>query len=165
MALDYELEIACDIDSDNLLRIVEDSLGIDHYRDPHFRSEHNPSLVGRWTPWFLLTASKTDQRCGEISEEWLGFRPTVHLGFRLTKDDEERDRAYQLMLRATSAVLVGVVGDAALAFNGETGILIRRDGRVTLTTEPLTFYPEALAEIRMPYQFGRVPTAADAPGP
>lgn len=162
MAVDYDLEIASDIDSDSLLRIVEDALGLDHFRHPEFMVKHNPSLVGRGAPGFLLTASADDPRCAEIWEEWLGFKPKVSVGFRWDKK-EDWDITYRRILRATSAVLATVPGDAALISNGENGHLIRRGDRVIVSDNPGWFKPEDLAEIRVPYELGRVPSAADAP--
>ena len=163
MATEYDLHIASDIDSDSLFRIVEDSLGLDHFHDPEWRSERNPSLVGRSVPGFILTASVESQMGSETMKEWLGFRPKVVLGFRMRNNDETWPIPYHHMLRATSAVLERLPDDAALVLNGETGILIRRGGHVTLSDKPRTFDPEDLAEIRVPYEIGRVPTAADAP--
>lgn len=158
MATEYQLYIASDIDSDSLLRIVEDALGLDHFRDPEWRSERNPSLVGRSAPGFILTASAEDQISAEIRQEWLGFRPKLRLGFRMSHEHEWRD-LYPRVLRATSAVLERLPDDAALIVNYDTGRLIRRGGHVTLADEPSAFYPEALAELRMRYDFGKVPVA------
>lgn len=162
MATDYDLYIASDIDSDSLLQMVEVALGLDHFRDPEFRSESNPSLVGRYAPGFCLTAIAVDPISAEIRGEWLGFRPKVSVGFHWDKE-EDWPTTYRRILRATSAVLASVPGDAALILNGDSGKLIRRGGRVIVSEEPCVFDAEDLAEIQVPYERGRVPTAADAP--
>jgi hypothetical protein len=103
-----------------------------------------------------------DEISAGILGEWLGFRPKVLIGFHLSHEVEWRD-VYPRILHAVSAVLECLPDDAALIVNYDTGRLIRRSGRVTLSDEPTAFYPEALAEIRGPYEFGRVPIAGDAP--
>jgi hypothetical protein len=162
VSADYDIFIASDIDSDSLLRIVEDALGLDHFRDPEYRSEHNPSVVGRWAPGFILTAHAVHPMSAEIRGEWLGFRPQVSVCFRWDKE-EDWSISYRRILRAASAVLERLPDDAALVLNGESGILIRRGDRVIVSDEPRVFDAEDLAEIRVPYELGKVPTAADAP--
>lgn len=162
MSVPYDIYVDSNIDSDVLLRIVEAGLGLDHLRDPRLQPARNPSLISRACPEFDLIASAEDPICAEIKGEWLGFRPTASIGFH-RRHDTDPSVFYRSVLRATSAVLENVSGNLALVVNGETGMLIRRSGRVTVRDEPRTYFAEALSELRVPYEFGRIPSAGESP--
>lgn len=164
MATYYHIYVTNNVSPGRLLEIVEDALGLDHDRAPEFSSEHNPSLVGREAPWFLLSSHALDAISAEINEEWLGFKPTAVLEFRIASTDEVWPLTGRI-LRATSAVLTKVPGDAALTLNYDHGVLIRRNGRVILTDNTDYFNADDAGDVLVPYEFGRVPSAGDAPGP
>lgn len=156
MAIEYSLDITADIEPERLLHLVEEELGLDHDRDPECRTDDNSALVGRDAPGFYLTALPVDRTSGEIAEEWLGFKPSVRLMFRMDKEGDIRT-AYLRVLRATSGVLARLPGDAALILNGEHVRVLRRRGRVIVKNDPRVFDAEALAEIRVPHELGEVP--------
>jgi hypothetical protein len=153
MAIEYTLDIADDIEPDRLLRLVEAELGLDHDRDSE---ANNAEIVGRDAPGFYITALPVDPMSAEIAGEWLGFKPTVRVMFRIDKDGDRR-AAHQRVLRATSGVLTRLPGDSALILNGEHVELLRRRGLVIVNVDPRAFDAEALAEIRVPYTRGDVP--------
>jgi hypothetical protein len=156
VTIEYSLDIARDIEPELLLHLVEEELGLDHERDPECRSDRIPSLVGRDAPGFYLTALPVDQMNGQITEEWLGFRPWVRVMFRMDKEEDIRG-AFLRVLRATSGVLARLPGDVALILNGEHVRVLRRGGRVIVKDDPRVWDAEALAEIRIPYELGHVP--------
>lgn len=156
MAIEYSLDIAGQIEPEGLLRLVEEALGLERDHVPEPRSDGLPGLVTRDAPGFHLTALPVDARSGEISEEWLGFKPRVRVVFRMDKDGDVRG-AYLRVLRATSGVLARLRDDAALVLNGEHVRVLRREGRAIVNSDPRVFDAEALAEIRVPYDLGAVP--------
>lgn len=126
MALDYTLHLDAELSPVALLRSACRSLGL----APTLRDE---PLVSHAAPDMILTAMRTGASRHSILEEELGIRPRIDLSFRL--DKERRFEARRRMLQVCSDALGTLAGDAALLFDGEYVLLLRRAGRLVIHTD------------------------------
>lgn len=86
-----------------------------------------------------------------VSEEF-GFQPRVSITFRLDKEAEPVAIRTRL-LRGCLALLADCTDDAVFLFNGETVILLRRNGRLVLNPVEGFWTKEAIALVPTPYEF------------
>lgn len=158
MAIQYTVYVADPIDTEQLLRWVEDALGLDHTRVAEPHAARNPTLVGRPAPGFYLNASAVEARSAEILVEWLGFEARAFVTFRMEKEGDTR-AAFLRVLGCTSALLQALPGDLALVLDGEHVRAIRAHGRVVVLDDPRVLDAEALGQLNVPYELGSVPHA------
>jgi hypothetical protein len=158
MAIQYSVYVAYPIDTEQLLRRVEDALGLDHTRVAEPHAAHNPTLLGRPAPGFYLNASAVEAVSAEIMAEWLGFEPRAFVIFRMEKEGDTR-AAFLRVLRCTSALLQALPGDVALILDGEHVRVLRAQGRVVALDDPRVLDAEALAQLSVPYDLGSLPRA------
>lgn len=144
MALEYTLSLDSALDPEGLLRACEQALGL----SPKPRIPGD--IVERNAPGMFLTGAFAAPMEREVLEDELGIRPRVTVTFRL--DKEVRHAARLRMLRATADLLTRIPGDAALVFNGDFVLLVRRDGRVLVNASDDLFDPDELAALDLPYE-------------
>ncbi|MBD2020412.1 hypothetical protein H6F43_09455 [Leptolyngbya sp. FACHB-36] len=97
---------------------------------------------------------RTNDYSLRVLEEECGFRPTLHVSFRLDKF-EHRDYGYHIMLQATSALLCHIAGDAALFCPNNTTMLLKRVGdRLILNS---IWFESAPEEIALPHEMEVLP--------
>jgi hypothetical protein len=88
----------------------------------------------------------------EMIEEEFGFTPTASVTFRRDKDAEPVAVRTRL-LRGSLSLLEGGTNDTVLLFNGETVILLRRNGKLVLNPLEGFWTEEVLAVIPTPHEF------------
>jgi hypothetical protein len=99
--------------------------------------------------WIHATDTKVPS--WSVMPEDFGFTPTVTVSFR---QDKFTDTLAQTddMIRLTSYLLDHVPGDAALHFEFEYIMLLRRDGELSLNERSDIWSPQRLAMVRQSYQ-------------
>src|SRR4051812_8477744 len=119
MALSYTFDISTKVAPESLMRTFLLSLGLPW--DPHKGCS--------------ATADTFDAGVGpltgysrEITTEQLGFEPDTYFSFRTWADADIEAR--EQIVRGTLAICRAVTGDAALLFNGEYILFIRRAGTI-----------------------------------
>ncbi len=134
MSLDYSFLIANDAQPDQVLNLLSKSaLGLERDTEGHWlikwSAEQNPIL--------LVASVSLDDYSQEIREEFLGFRPSLLVGFTPQPDngdtfEEDSEVADRTMRDAVILLLRNLKGNAAFLFNGDQNLLQR-------TAEKLVF--------------------------
>lgn len=143
MAQDYSLELLTDVEPTEILEFLAEKFDF-QWGDETYLT--NPGVgVGSFR--------RTNDFSLRVLEEECGFRPTLHVGFRLNKF-EHHDDGYRIMLQATSALLCHIAGDAVLFFLGDIMLLKRVGDRLILNS---IWFKSAPAEIALPHEMQVLP--------
>ena len=91
----------------------------------------------------------------DVIREALGFEPDLSVLFKVASRTEPREAAVRAVLAASLRLLEAEGGDAALLFNGETVVFVRRSGAFTLdegfwTPARAPLAPRGAARARFP---------------
>lgn len=132
MSITYELEIDTDRDPEDLIARLA--------RQPGFRScnvdetgEAGGSIA--LGPGLRIVAIVPEQEDALLTQDLLGFTPTVSIIFIETGRDVADDIRYPAMITAVVAVMAEIAGDAVLSFDDSIVLFLRRSGRVTINTD------------------------------
>ena len=92
----------------------------------------------------------------ETVKDEFGFAPDVDIVFRPNSvDDPVATRA--CLIEGCMALLNGHAHDAVLLFNGETVVLLRRDGELVLNRIEGFWTETVQAAVTVAYEFGAIP--------
>jgi hypothetical protein len=120
MGIEYHLDIATALEPSQALRVMGSELGIE--------------LNGHGNlapPGLFISASKKGERGQALFEEMYGFRPTVHVGFRVqTQEEEDTHRAKRVIARLLVELLQHEQGDAVFMHGIDNPVLQRLSGKV-----------------------------------
>lgn len=119
MALDYSFDISTSLAPESLMRAFLLSLG-------KLKDLKNEFEAG--TDNFYATVCEVQARSREIRLEQLGFEPAVSFAFRTSADVDIEARKESV--RGTLALCRTITGDAALLFNSEYILFIRKAGTI-----------------------------------
>lgn len=123
MAIEYTLKVDSESSVERLAQDVSSELGVGIRRESTQLWSFEDSFV-------FVTIFGPSERGSRIVFEEYGVHPTVCVGFRL--DKFELQRAEDVLVTLTLAVLRSVSGDAILLYNGELPVLRRQAGVVSL---------------------------------
>jgi hypothetical protein len=140
MALEYTLEIAGQTQISELAKRLCSV------------PEYQQAAEGVIAPGLQVHIGRPNSLEIEMIEEEFRFTPTASVMFRRDKEFEPV-AARTSLLRGCVALLEGSTDDAVLLFNGETVILLRRNGRLVLNPVEGFWTDEALAVIPTPIEF------------
>lgn len=136
MSLDYSFSISTEREPQYVLNLLREGLGLEHEAS-HAAEIH----VG---------AEKTRPVICSILREELGIEPKVDVQLTLDKFGD-LPSAMTRMLRGVLAVLLQEPGDAVLLFQGETILLLRKEGRLYLNDGLEIWTPARQELVGMPY--------------
>lgn len=128
MALDYSLDIQTDLLPEDALSVLANDLKL------KWEDEEPPNLFASAIKIF---ARPTLARLQSTISEHFNFFSTLHLSFRLhpVESDIEYEEAKRIMLKSVLKVLERSTGDAVMLFNGETIVLQRFSGKLSLNKD------------------------------
>jgi hypothetical protein len=141
MALNYSLSICSELEPLEVLTAIlnETNLGI------NFNNDTINDGISATGDGISVHTSKIGIESKAILKEELGISQDISIIFRLDRHERWKS-SRNIMLQAVSAILNNFPGDAALLFNSENVILLRRSGRITLNTG-LGFWTDDCIEI------------------
>lgn len=148
MALEYQLVISTDSSIKSLREVV-------HQHSSLVWSADHTFLTGTGVQVSGIASSRSRQA---TIEEGFGFRPEAQLFFRMASDPEERRVGYHVMLEVVADFLQREAGQAVLLFNGETILLQRLGGELTLNRDWQPWQNEGLDLITLPYKVQSLPS-------
>jgi hypothetical protein len=148
MGLDYGLELATELKPEQLLRVLEEQLGLKWGDEKSLRS-----------PALWIDVVETSSTGHEIIEEAFHFKPDVLVIFRLNAVSDDYEEGNRVMLRATM-LLLEHGRDGVLLFNGEHIVLQRIGGQLALNADygGWTDGFELENEIRFPHEKRSLPS-------
>ena len=146
MALEYTLELATEQSPAETMKILS-GLG--------FSSEEGDAMRLS-SSGVTVTAAPEDNLGRSIIQEAYRFTPTMYLKFRLDKF-EGWENGLQTTIKATLGLLQRIKADGVLLFNGETPVLLSKNGAVTLNNaNDFWEQPDLLSLITVPYQMHHI---------
>jgi hypothetical protein len=148
MALEYALPIKSHKDPGALLALITNSLRPEE-KAP---GREQPVLGNTYvTRYYNVDVNPVSDSYREYLQEELDIQVDQRVFFRLDKFSD-LEAARLSLLRVTSLVLAVVGGDAALLFNGELVLLLRRRGKLALNRDTDFWTPERLSALRLKYE-------------
>lgn len=125
MALDYSLDIETSLSPQEALPMLANYLNLE------WEDIERPNLFAAGIKIF---AWQTTEHHQAIISEYFNFRSTLYVSFRLhaIDSDIEDEQRKQIMLKAVLKLLEHSTGNALMLFNGETIVLQRFAGKLTL---------------------------------
>ncbi len=146
MAVEYDLNIATELEPIQALHIISDGLNLKWRTD---------TLLER--PGIQVSAIPSPElRQSVIEEEFGGFRPTIFVLFRIFPN-ADYEGGIRILRQATMELLRQVPGDAVLLFNGETIVLQRLGGKLMLKEGWGNWNASELADVTLPYELRKLP--------
>jgi hypothetical protein len=124
MALDYSLILEADLESQSALKLILPIFDFKQCEEEKYLFGINNLLIG---------SCEESELSKSIIEEDFGFRPSFYVWFRIRSNDDEDRKGRAMMTEIVLEVLHQIPGNAVLLFNGETMVLQRIAGEVTLT--------------------------------
>lgn len=119
---------------------------------PSFRREQGTIVA----PGLLVDIVEPRPLAIEMVEDEFGFAPDVDIAFqRNCVDDPVATRT--CLIQGCMALLDGHANDAVLLFNGETVVLLRRDGELVLNRIEGFWTETVQAAVTVAYEFGAIP--------
>ena len=140
MALDYDLDLVTNLDSNEALTLLADKFD--------FQWCNENQLIGIGVIVTSFSTSNLSELSLSIFEESYGFRSNICVSFRLDKF-ADYNRGYQSMMEAVTLLLNQSKGDAVLVLNGEINVLQRIDGELLLDSKWHSSNPD---ELKLPHQ-------------
>lgn len=137
MSLVYKLLLSEEVSPDTAFAAVEEVSTFERHGD------------GLESHDLLVTVARTTTLDAKVTEEEFGFPAQSKVLFRLIKN-RDPIRARDRMIRCCAAVLARTTCDAALLFNSEVVILLRKSGRLIANELPGFWTREMLTSVGGP---------------
>lgn len=149
---EYYLESAMTLDPMQVLHLLSDELGLEWSIDD--KNKNQTCLRG---PALVVGAVK--HAFPPIIEKAFGFRPNVHVWFRMTPYKNGYNSASLLMLKAVTIMLRHDSADAVLVFDAGTlvTVLQRSSGQLVLNEEWGRWTETELTEAMLSYRMYKLP--------
>jgi hypothetical protein len=140
VALDYDLDLVTNLDSNEALTLFADKLDFEWCDDNR--------LIGIGVIVTSFSTSNLSELSQSMFEELYGFTSNICVSFRLDKF-ADYNRGYQLMMEAVTLLLSQDEGDGVLVFNSEITILQRIGGELVVDSK---WNSSISNELRLPHQ-------------
>jgi|GEM_PF-6933180 len=162
MSLFYTLYVATERSLDDVLQTIVTYAENDTIIE---NREASASVLRADNDFFEIYVSKTSSLKRDILEESLNISPDVNIRFDMysidTEVDAEIDHHHQkrkaAFLQTAIKWLEHQQGDAALLFNGEIVIFLRKDGQLILNSAIDFWKPYYLNMLSLPYESNSFP--------
>lgn len=140
MALDYDLELVSKRSPKQIIDLLVKEL--------QFKSFNEQHILGAGVSISVISAAGLGD---DLIADAFGFRPTIHIGFRLLHQSDEYEDGKILMTKSVMTMLHHEADDAVFLFQGETVLLQRISGKLVINNTWFRDGDPELAYITLPH--------------